>query len=403
MPLTAFDPPREASPPAPPRPQGLPIAAAGIAAAAANTTMLGLPAVLPYLMEGFHLTHGQGGLLISALWIPHAVAQAFSGWGAAALGVQRLLRWTLLGMAAVVAASLAAPSYRALLGLRMLVGVGTGAVFLLGTLYAAAHSDPALHRRHQAVVGSIGYLSSTAAYVIIPWGLAAAGWRAGYFPALLCTLAALVLACLGPGVPARPEPERAALALRVAVGVVWRGRIPVLALAHLCSFGFFMVVGSWLTAYFVEQHGLDPVASLLVSAGVLAAGAVGRFAGGAALGRIADRRLVMTALAVSGVGLGLLALSPPFPLTPVLAFAVLLCCTMTYGSIFAMAFGRRPPNEAGVAIAGVSLVAGVGAAILPALMGWMVDATGSFGPGFALLAGLSGLTTILLGILPPRG
>jgi NNP family nitrate/nitrite transporter-like MFS transporter len=66
-----------------------------------------------------------------------------------------------------------------------------------------------------------------------------------------------------------------------------------------------------------------------------------------------------------------------------------------------MAFGRRPPGESGVAIAGVSVLAGLGGSALPTLMGRLVDLTGSFGPGFALLAGLSFLAVLLLAILPP--
>lgn len=383
------------------RPAWLPIVAAAMAAASANTTILGLPAVMPFLLEAFRISHGEGGLLVTVLWIPHAVSQAFAGWAAEALGVQRLLRWTLAWLAAVVVASLMASSYTSLIVLRMLTGVGTGASFLLGTLYAAAHSDPTAHRRNQALVGTFGYLSSTVAYVTIPPFLGLAGWRAGYLPSLACILGALVFALGSPAVPERPAAGRARLPVGDAIRLVWFGRIPVLALAHMCSFGFFVVVGSWLTAYFVRQSGLSPTASLFVSAGVLAAGALGRFAGGTVLGRVRDRQLVMGALALSGTALAGLAFSPPFPMAPILAFVVLGCCSMTYGSIFAMALGRRPAAEAGVAIAGVSFLAGLGGSALPTVMGWLVDVTGSFGPGFALLAGLSFLAILFLALLPP--
>jgi len=394
-------PPQPGRPAPPQRLARLALAAAAMAAASANTTILGLPAVMPFLIEGFRLSHEQGGLIVTVLWIPHAVSQALTGWAAEAFGVQRLLRGTLAGLALVVAASLMAPGYAALIGLRVLAGIGTGASFLLGTLYAAAHSDPADHRRNQALVGAASYLSSTAAYASIPFALALAGWRAGYLPALTCILCGLTLAMVGPSVPPRAVPATARLPLRDAARVVWHGRIPVLALAHMCSFGFFVVVGGWLTAYFVRQSGLSPTASLFVSAGVLAAGAMGRFAGGAVLGRVPDRPLVMGALALSGTALAGLALSPPLPFPPVLAFVVLGCCSMTYGPIFSMAFGRRPPGEAGVAIAGVSFLAGLGGSALPTVMGWLVDLTGSFGPGFALLAGLSFLAILTLAILPP--
>ena len=134
---------------------------------------------------------------------------------------------------------------------------------------------------------------------------------------------------------------------------------------------------------------------------VLAAGATGRFAGGAVLGRVADRPLVMGALALSGAALAGLALSPSFPVAPALAFVVLGGCSMTYGSIVAMALGRRPPGEAGVAVSAVSFLAGLGGSALAAVLGWLVDRTGSFGPGFGLLATITCLAIVLLAAFPP--
>ncbi len=378
------------------------IAGAALAAASSTATILGLPAVMPLLLDAFAISHGQGGLIVTALWIPHAISQALTGWLAEAIGVQRLLRWTLAGLACLVALSLLAPAYWVLMGLRMLTGVCTGASFVLAILYAASHSDPAAHRRDQALVGSLGHGSGALAYATMPVFLAAAGWRAGYVPALCFILSALGLALVAPPGPARPH-DVARLPLQEAVRVVWVGRIPILALANLCTFGIFVMVATWLTSYFVRESGLSLTTSLYVSAAVLGAGAMGRFAGGALLGRIPDRPLVMLALALSGAALAGLALSPAFPAAPVLAFVALACCSLTYGSIFAMALGRRPPAEAGVAVSAVSFLAGLGGSILPAVMGWFVDRTGSFGPGFGMLSLLTYAAILLLAAFPPGG
>jgi len=179
-------------------------------------------------------------------------------------------------------------------------------------------------------------------------------------------------------------------AIRQVLASVRSPRVLGLALAHLCSFGVAIVIASWLTAYFVRAGGLDHRASLLVSAVVVAGGAVGRFAGGAALGRVPDRELVAGSLTCSGIALAGLALSPSFPVAPLLAFLVLGCCSLTYGSIIAMALGSRPPQGGGKDVAAMLFVCNVPAAALPAIVGWMVDRTGSFAPGFALLAGLTG-------------
>lgn len=375
---------------------------AALAATAGLATILGLPAVMPSLLQRFGISHGQAGFVVTALWIPHAITQAITGWVAEAFGVQRLLRWTLAGLLVLLATTLLAPTYPALVGLRMVTGLVTGSSFVLATLYAAARSDPATHRRDQSMVGTLSYFGGSVAYAMIAVGLGPGGWRAGYLPALAFGLTALAMAGHGPPVPRRLGPPPTRLPAREAVRVVWVGRIPVLALAHLCSFGVFVVVSSWLTAYFVQASGLSPTGSLFVSAVVLGAGAIGRFAGGAVLGRVRDRSLVMGALVGSGTALAGLALTPPFPLAPALAFVVLACCSLTYGSIFSMALGRRPPGEAGVAVSSVSFLAGLGSSTLPTLMGWLVDRTGSFGPGFGLLAAVSFLAVLVLALLPPR-
>jgi len=376
------------------------IASAALGAASSTVTILGLPAVMPLLLDAFAISHGQGGLILTALWIPHAITQALTGWMAGAIGIQRLLRRTLAALAGLVALSLLAPTYRVLIVFRIATGVCTGATFVLAILYAASHSDPAAHRRDQALVGSLGHVSGALSFAAMPVFLGAAGWRAGYIPALFFILSALGLALVAPPAPAH-RPALGRLPLREAARVVWFGRIPILALANLCTFGIFVVVAAWLTAYFVRESNLSLMASLYVSAVVLGAGAVGRFAGGAVFGRMPDRWLVMLALALSGAGLAGLALSPAFPVAPMLAFLVLGCCALSYGSIFAMALGGRPPAEAGVAVSAVSFLAGLGGSILPPAMGWFVDRTGSFGPGFGMLSLLSMIAIFLLAAFPP--
>ncbi len=54
-----------------------------------------------------------------------------------------------------------------------------------------------------------------------------------------------------------------------------------------------------------------------------------------------------------------------------------------------------------MAVSAVSFLTGLGGSTLPTLMGWLVDRTGTFAPGFALLATLSFLAILCLAIFPP--
>lgn len=385
------------------RGRGRPMAAAALAAAGVTSAILGLPAVMPDVMEAFRISHAQGGLIVTVLWIGHAVSQALAGWAARAIGVRRLLCWTLAGLGVVLILSLLAPTYPVLVGLRALTGLGIGAGFVLAILYAAEHAGPAAQRRSQALVGASSYVGCAVAYLVIARTQGLAGWRAGNLPSLAFIAGSLAL--LVSVQPARPDrvDSGARLPLREAWAVVWAGRIPVLAMAHLASFGVFVVVASWLTTYFLLGSGLDRAGTLYVGAGVLTAGAVGRFAGGALLGRVQDRALVMETLACSAVALAGLALSPPFPVALALACAVLACSSVVYGSIVTLALGRRPPAEAGVAVACMLFLASLAGAGLPTAVGGLVDGTGSFAPGFALLAGITLATVAVLPFYPQTG
>ena len=379
---------------------GLPLAAAALAAAASTSAILGLPAVMPQLIEAFGISYARAGLIVTVLWVPHALSQAAGGWWGHTAGVGRLLRWSLAGLAGLLALSLVAPSYPVLVGLRIATGGATGAVFVLAVLFAAEQADPAAQRGPQALVGAAAYVGCAVAYAAIALIQGVAGWRAGYLPTLVFVLCALVLFPAAPPPRAGREAAHARLPLRSAWPLVWRGRVAVLAMAHLCSFGIFVVVASWLTAYFVRRGDLGAAGNLYVGAAVLAAGALGRFAGGALLGRVGDRALVMEALACSGAALAALAFSPSFPVAVALAGLVLAICSVTYGSVVALALGGRPPAEAGAAVAWMLLLSNLCGAGLPAVVGWLVDATGSFGPGFALLAGLTGVAVAALPLHP---
>ena len=54
-----------------------------------------------------------------------------------------------------------------------------------------------------------------------------------------------------------------------------------------------------------------------------------------------------------------------------------------------------------MSVSAVSFLAGLGGSTLPTLMGWLVDRTGTFAPGFALLATLTFLAIVLLAFVPP--
>jgi len=376
---------------------------AWLTAAASTSTIIGLPAVIPQLKEIFRLSHGEAGLIVTALWIPHAGSQLIAGWIAPAVGVRRLFRWTLCASVVALGVTLLAPSYASLLALRTVTGLLTGASFVLAILYAAAHTPPARQRESQAMVGAMSYVGCVVAYAGIAVLLEAVGWRAGYLPSLGFYIAALVLLEVGGWVdekqlaaPGRASTSRVQWQVRQVLSSFCSPRVALLAIAHLCSFGVIIVVASWLTAYFVRLADMGSRASLLVSALVLVAGVLGRVASGRLFGRMSEISLIRGGLTCSGLALFGLAAAPSLSIAPMLAFAVLGCCSLTYGPIVVLALGRSLSEEGARNVGSLTFLATLAASTLPAVIGWLVDRHGSFGPGFVLLGILTASAVVLL-------
>jgi len=158
------------------RSAGLPMAAAALTAAASTSTILGLPAVIPLIVEAFRVSHAEAGFMVTALWVPHAVSQLVGGWAATAGSPRRLLCWALAALAMALGLTLLVPTYGALVGARALAGLATGASFTLCIVYAAAHAAPARQRATQAFVGAMSYVGCSVVYAAIALTEGRAGW-----------------------------------------------------------------------------------------------------------------------------------------------------------------------------------------------------------------------------------
>lgn len=224
------------------------------------TAVLGVASItpaFPSMLRSLSVTPQQIGLLITAFTVPGVVLTPVLGIVADRFGRKRVLVPALLVFAAAGTACATAGSFRTLLLLRFLQGVGAASlgslnVTLVGDLFPPSERSAAMG--YNAAVLSLG----TAAYPAIGGALAMFGWR---FPFLLplaaVPVALLVLTVLD--VPAVARRERLSGYLRSVVRGVSDRRVLILFLASMVT--FIILYGSFLTYFpFFMSHRFSATA-----------------------------------------------------------------------------------------------------------------------------------------------
>jgi fucose permease len=360
---------------------------------------LGLPdSVLGVAWPGMRASLGQdlasAGLITLVLTVGSALSSFVGGrvlarWGTGpVVTVSGLLTGlALLGFAL-------SPSFALLLLLAVPLGLGAGAVDARLNQFVAAHYSA----RHMNWLHGCWGVGATLGPLIMASALTSAtGWRQGYLwiggvQLGLVLLFLLVLplwqrhqaqsvasAAVSPTTPQRPAPT---LALWLA---------PALYLAYAAVE---ISIGLWAGSLLVDGRGLDAKTAALWVSCFFGAIMLGRFATGLLTLRLGNRQLVRLGIAVASVGAALFASNAlPAPLS--LAGLVLLGlgCAPIYPCLMHETARRFEPVTAAKVISRQVGFAYVGAAIVPAALGYLATAAGL---GAIMPAVLAALLLLLL-------
>jgi len=368
-------------------------------AVATNYTIQG--PVLGFIRAEFRLSSADAGTIATAFFVGAAITMLAGGAIADRTGTRSAVTLGfLLVTIGNLGAGLLAPSFPALLGWRLLGGLGSGFGFAAGASYTRSIFDDRGRHLAQGLYGASFLLGSgiTLAYVPILAG-PSGDWR------LALTLSALVVAAvwvvwtlLAPSEPRAP----AATGARVALAVALRERNTwLLALCHMCGFGMAIVIGTWVTLYLVDAFGLPIAAAGLIGSLTLVTGIVARASGGVILeGGMRPLWLIRAGLALAAIGLTMVALAPALPVAIAGLVVTGLGVGFPYAAVFngAAASVRTSPASA-QAIVGLG---GLLTAILgPPLVGTLLDATGDFAAGFLSLAAIVVAVLVLTSLIRP--
>jgi MFS family permease len=301
---------------------------------------LGVPLVapaLPVVRDAFGLTDARASLLVSAYFLVGIVVSPFLGLLADRVGRKRVLVPALVVFSLAGVAGYLAPSYPALLALRVVQGTAAAALFVTTVTILGDAFDGT--QRNAVLGANVAVLSLGAAvFPVLGGALAAVAWNAPFlayalgFPVALVALVALEEPESAPtgaagdavsgdgtdgdGTGGDRTTDRANY-LRGARSALTPGTVALLAAAFLTEFLLFGALVTVLPFLLSTAYGLAPLAVGLV----LLAAEVGSVAAASASGRAA-RLLTNGRLVVVGFGCYGLSLLGVY-LAPSAAFVVL--------------------------------------------------------------------------------
>ena len=177
-------------------------------------------------------------------------------------------------------------------------------------------------------------------------------------------------------------------------------------LFYSVTFGGFVGLSSFLNTFFKDQYFPNDPKTGAVYAGYfttlcVVSGSFLRPVGGYLADRFGGVRMLLGLYFAAGAALAGLAFLPPLPGAIGLLFVVMGLLGMGNGSVFQLV-PQRFPKEIGVLTGVVGAAGGVGGFFLPNVFGGMKWLTGSYGTGFAVIAGVCVLCLALLWRLKAR-
>jgi MFS family permease len=324
------------------------------------------------------------GLLTTALFVSHLVAQLPAGIGSDRFGA-RTVSFVAIGL--VVAGNLIAlttPNAAVAACGRAIVGLGSGGGFVSGLdLVRAGGGGPV----SQGLYGGATMAGGGLALMTLPALTDATSWRAPFWTAIALALAAAVPTLAARGLPAVRQARSSTVLDR---------RLLPLGAIQASTFGLSVIAGNWVVTL-LERQGASSGLAGVAGGMTLLAGIVTRPTGGLVVRRRRDRaRAVVAGSLVAGsAGAALLAAGFSFGLSAAGALALGLAAGLPFAAVFDAALRLRPDAPA-AAIGVVNGCAVLTILVGTPLAGLTFSLPGEGRIGFAVLAAVWALGLLAL-------
>ena len=355
---------------------------------------VGFAPLIPTFIADMGLGYAAAGTIMASYFWTYALMQVPVGVLTDRLGARRVML-ACMGVMAVgaLAFALAHTLTQSLLA-RCLVGAGAAATWLPGL--RLIHEWFPLRERGLAtgLFSSGGGIGATAALLLLPVLAEHLGWRRGYallaVPVLITMVAVWALVGAAPrvrdegAVAGAPGGFIASMRAVLAMPVLWPFNLYV-----LFSYGGYFALLTWLPTFLVKSEGLGQAGAGLVTALLTGGTIVSWPLAGAISDRFGRRKpIFLVSQAMSVVVCLVFAWVVPGRGAGAAALAAALTGLLLGGLItpFVMVTELVPPRLMGTASGVVNLFCFVGGIVVPVVLGYALDLTGSFRAAFTACA-----------------
>lgn len=343
-----------------------------------------------FMSKEFDLTATQKGLLAAIPILGGALVRIPLGLLVDHLGPKKTgILGQFIVMGPLLALWIFASHFSTLLLFGLFLGIAGGSFAV--ALPLASRWYPPKHQGMALGIAGAGNGGTVLASLFAPPLAELVGWRNVFGLALIpVALTLFVFFLLAKESPGQPRPKK----LGDYFSVLKEADTFWFCLFYSITFGGFVGLASFLGIFFHDQYALTRVTAGNFTAFCVFAGSFFRPVGGYLADRFGGVRMLTLLLASVGVLMLGVAFLPPLGGAVLLMSLGMTCLGMGNGAVFQLV-PLRFQKEIGVMTGIVGAAGGLGGFFLPAILGALKDATGSYGVGF-LVFGLASLTALVL-------
>ncbi len=360
--------------------------------------------VLPLITESWDLTRSQGGFVVTSVTLVFTVVTIPASIIVARWNVRAVfgIGWALLGITALTPFL---SGFWWFIALRSVQGVGAAAVAPLTATIIMRWAPP----REVPIVNAVALASLTVGLGVAQYlGPLLAGWTdwewaigiEGFIAAAAAILFVVLWREREPlgGVP--PEPVKIAAIL----SVFKRRETWLMSFAVVGPWAQFITLNTWLPTFFEEERGLSLAMAGLMAGIFSIAGAPANIIGGAIATFIGRRRPVII---WSGLIVGAAGMTTIYAPVGILMFTAVIVTGFLHWlyepSLFTIPIELpgSSPERAGAIWAAILTAGNASSFIAPIIAGYIIDETGSFVIGIAVIA-VTSFTLFIAGVLLPE-
>jgi NNP family nitrate/nitrite transporter-like MFS transporter len=339
-------------------------------------------AMAPFISEQFQLTPAQKGMLLSIPIVAGAIMRFPLGLLAQYVGrkTATLVELTLITFT-MCFGYFFVHTYNDLLKMALLLGVA-GASFGVAMSLGSGWYPPKYKGLAMGLVGA-GNAGTALAALLAPPLAQAYGWQSVYGIAALASLVPMAVVFFMAKEP--PDLDQHA-SMKEHLACLLEKDGWVFSLIYVVTFGGFIGIVTFLPTYYYDQFGVTKVQAGQLTMLAALMGAVVRVAGGWISdhwGGVNTLTVVLVVVAFALVGVGLASAS--LVMTTLLLMVCFAALGAGNGALFQLVPLRWPMSTA-VAGSMIGEIGALGGGTIPALMGQAKQHTGSFLPGFVVMA-----------------